>query len=40
MSNVLLDVRNLRLYFRTKAGSVQAVDDELPAQRSHLGCGR
>ena len=27
MSNVLLDVRNLRLYFRTKAGSVQAVDD-------------
>jgi oligopeptide/dipeptide ABC transporter ATP-binding protein len=27
MSKVLLDVRNLKLYFRTRSGPVQAVDD-------------
>ncbi|MFA6694399.1 MAG: peptide ABC transporter ATP-binding protein, partial [Bacillota bacterium] len=24
---ILLDVKNLKLYFRTRSGSVQAVDD-------------
>lgn len=27
MSKVLLDVRNLKLYFRTRSGPVQAVDN-------------
>ena len=27
MSKVLLDVKNLKLYFRTRLGPVQAVDD-------------